>query len=71
MHAIQRGVDRGVVGRSRGSLTLRLPVEYVVFPRRGHGWCKIANPSTSTVAITRFFVKYLKSSPMVTVRWLR
>lgn len=54
-------------GRSRASLTLRLPVEYVVFPDEGHGWCKIANRSTSTVALTLSFVKYLKGSPMVTV----
>jgi hypothetical protein len=52
----------GAAGRSRASLTLRLPVEYVVFPDEGHGWCKIANRSTSTVAITLFFVKYLKGS---------
>ncbi|HEX3481455.1 MAG TPA: S9 family peptidase [Kofleriaceae bacterium] len=37
-----------------------LPVEYVLFPDEGHGWRKTANRITSTVAITRFFVKYLK-----------
>ena len=37
-----------------------LPVEYVLFPDEGHGWRKTANRITSTVAITKFFVKYLK-----------
>jgi dipeptidyl aminopeptidase/acylaminoacyl peptidase len=37
-----------------------LPVEYVAFPDEGHGWRKTANRITSTVAITRFFVKHLK-----------
>jgi dipeptidyl aminopeptidase/acylaminoacyl peptidase len=37
-----------------------LPVEYVLFPDEGHGWRKTANRITSTVAITRFFVKHLK-----------
>ncbi|HEY0475914.1 MAG TPA: S9 family peptidase [Kofleriaceae bacterium] len=37
-----------------------LPVEYVLFPDEGHGWRKTANRIASTVAITRFFVKYLK-----------
>jgi dipeptidyl aminopeptidase/acylaminoacyl peptidase len=37
-----------------------LPVEYVLFPDEGHGWRKLANRITSTVAITKFFVKYLK-----------
>jgi len=37
-----------------------LPVEYILFPDEGHGWRKQANRITSTVAITRFFVKYLK-----------
>jgi dipeptidyl aminopeptidase/acylaminoacyl peptidase len=38
-----------------------LPVEYVLFPDEGHGWRKTANRITSTVAITRFFAKYLAS----------
>lgn len=38
-----------------------LPVEYVLFPDEGHGWRKTANRITSTVAITKFFAKYLKS----------
>jgi len=29
-------------------------------PDEGHGWRKQANRITSTVAITRFFVNYLK-----------
>ena len=37
-----------------------LPVEYVLFPDEGHGWRKTANRIASTVAITKFFVKYLK-----------
>lgn len=37
-----------------------LPVEYVLFPDEGHGWRKTANRITSTVAITKFFVKHLK-----------
>ncbi|HEX8108824.1 MAG TPA: S9 family peptidase [Kofleriaceae bacterium] len=41
--------------KKRGS-----PVEYVLFPDEGHGWRKTANRITSTVAITKFFVKYLK-----------
>jgi dipeptidyl aminopeptidase/acylaminoacyl peptidase len=36
-----------------------LPVEYVLFSDEGHGWRKTANRITSTVAITRFFVKHL------------
>jgi dipeptidyl aminopeptidase/acylaminoacyl peptidase len=36
------------------------PVEYVLFPDEGHGWRRTANRITSTVAITRFFVKHLK-----------
>ena len=41
--------------KQRGS-----PVEYVLFPDEGHGWRKTANRIASTVAITKFFVKYLK-----------
>ena len=37
-----------------------LPVEYILFPDEGHGWRKTANRIASTVAITKFFVKYLK-----------
>jgi len=37
-----------------------VPVEYILFPDEGHGWRKTANRITSTVAVTRFFVKYLK-----------
>jgi dipeptidyl aminopeptidase/acylaminoacyl peptidase len=38
-----------------------LLVEYVLFPDEGHGWRKTANRITSTIAITRFFAKYLAS----------
>jgi dipeptidyl aminopeptidase/acylaminoacyl peptidase len=41
--------------KKRGS-----PVEYILFPDEGHGWRKQANRIASTVAITKFFVKYLK-----------
>lgn len=37
-----------------------VPVEYILFPDEGHGWRKTANRITSTVAITKFFVKYLR-----------
>jgi dipeptidyl aminopeptidase/acylaminoacyl peptidase len=37
-----------------------VPVEYLLFPDEGHGWRKTANRITSAVAITKFFVKYLK-----------
>jgi dipeptidyl aminopeptidase/acylaminoacyl peptidase len=37
-----------------------LPVEYILFPDEGHGWRKMTNRIASTVAITKFFVKYLK-----------
>jgi dipeptidyl aminopeptidase/acylaminoacyl peptidase len=37
-----------------------VPVEYLLFPDEGHGWRKTANRIASTVAITKFFVKYLK-----------
>jgi hypothetical protein len=47
-----QGVDDGV--QRSGDL------EYVLFPDEGHGFRKLANRVTSTVAITRFFVKYLK-----------
>jgi dipeptidyl aminopeptidase/acylaminoacyl peptidase len=38
----------------------KVPVEYILFPDEGHGWRKLPNRITSTVAITKFFVKYLK-----------
>jgi dipeptidyl aminopeptidase/acylaminoacyl peptidase len=38
----------------------KVPVEYILFPDEGHGWRKTTNRITSTVAITKFFVKYLK-----------
>jgi dipeptidyl aminopeptidase/acylaminoacyl peptidase len=37
-----------------------VPVEYILFPDEGHGWRKTPNRITSTVAITKFFVKHLK-----------
>ena len=40
-----------------------VPVEYVLFPDEGHGWRKTANRIRSTVAVTRWFEKYLKNSP--------
>ncbi len=40
-----------------------VPVEYVLFPDEGHGWRKTANRIRSTVAVTRWFEKYLKASP--------
>ena len=39
-----------------------VPVEYVLFPDEGHGFRKEANRARSTVAIVRWFEKYLKSS---------
>jgi dipeptidyl aminopeptidase/acylaminoacyl peptidase len=39
-----------------------VPVEYVLFPDEGHGWRKTPNRIRSTVAIVRFFEKYLKGS---------
>ncbi len=40
-----------------------VPVEYVLFPDEGHGWRKVQNRIRSTVALTRWFVKYLAPSP--------
>ncbi|MCA1594432.1 MAG: S9 family peptidase, partial [Acidobacteria bacterium] len=39
-----------------------IPVEYVLFPDEGHGWRKTPNRIRSTVAIVKFFEKYLKAS---------
>ncbi len=36
-----------------------VPVEYVLFPDEGHGWRKTSNRIKSTIAITRWFTKYL------------
>ncbi len=36
-----------------------VPVEYVLFPDEGHGWRKLPNRIRSTVAVTRWFAKYL------------
>lgn len=36
-----------------------VPVEYVLFPDEGHGWRKTSNRIKSTIAITRWFAKYL------------
>ena len=36
-----------------------VPVEYVLFPDEGHGFQKVANRITSTVATVRWFVQYL------------
>jgi len=38
-----------------------VPVEYVLFPDEGHGWRKTANRIKSTVAITKWFARYLQS----------
>jgi dipeptidyl aminopeptidase/acylaminoacyl peptidase len=38
-----------------------VPVEYVLFPDEGHGFRKTPNRIRSTVAIVRWFEKYLKS----------
>ncbi len=37
-----------------------IAVEYVLFPDEGHGWRKTTNRIRSTVALTRWFEKYLK-----------
>ena len=37
-----------------------IPVEYVLFPDEGHGWRKTPNRVRSTVAVTRWFEKYIK-----------
>jgi prolyl oligopeptidase len=37
-----------------------VPVEYVLFPDEGHGFLKIANRITTTVAVVRWFVQHLK-----------
>ena len=36
-----------------------VPVEYVLFPDEGHGWRKTTNRVRSTVAIVRWFERYL------------
>jgi dipeptidyl aminopeptidase/acylaminoacyl peptidase len=38
-----------------------VPVEYVLFPDEGHGFSKTPNRIHETVAIVRWFVKYLKA----------
>ncbi len=38
-----------------------VPVEYVLFLDEGHGFVKTANRIRSTVAVVRWFVKYLKA----------
>ena len=37
-----------------------VPVEYVLFPDEGHGWRKTPNRIRSTIAVTKWFEKYLK-----------
>jgi len=37
-----------------------VPVEYVLFPDEGHGWRKTPNRIKSTIAVTKWFEKYLK-----------
>jgi len=39
-----------------------VPVEYVLFPDEGHGWRKTPNRIRSTVAIVRWFDRYLGGS---------
>ncbi len=38
-----------------------VPVEYVLFPDEGHGWRKTPNRIRSTVAIVRWFDRYLRA----------
>lgn len=38
-----------------------IPVEYVLFPDEGHGWRKTPNRIRATVAIVRWFDRYLKA----------
>jgi dipeptidyl aminopeptidase/acylaminoacyl peptidase len=40
-----------------------VPVEYVLFPDEGHGFRKTPNRIRSTIAIVRWFEKYLKGEP--------
>ncbi len=40
-----------------------VPVEYVLFPDEGHGWRKTVNRIRSTVAVTRWFERYLTRPP--------
>jgi dipeptidyl aminopeptidase/acylaminoacyl peptidase len=39
-----------------------VPVEYVLFPDEGHGWQKSENRIESTLAITRWFDRYLNGA---------
>ena len=39
-----------------------IPVEYVLFPDEGHGWRKTTNRIKSTVAVSKWFAKYLLSA---------
>lgn len=39
-----------------------VPVEYILFPDEGHGWRKTPNRIRSTVAVVKFFEKYLKNN---------
>jgi dipeptidyl aminopeptidase/acylaminoacyl peptidase len=41
--------------------TRGVPVEYILFPDEGHGWRKIQNRVTSTVAMVEFFARHLKA----------
>src|SRR5205807_2564483 len=43
----------------RGLSARGVPVEYVLFPDEGHGFRKIANRTRATVAVVRWFEKYL------------
>ena len=43
-----------------------VPVEYVLFPDEGHGFRKTKNRITSTVAIVRWFERYLIAGPSST-----
>ncbi|MBI3004291.1 MAG: S9 family peptidase [Ignavibacteriales bacterium] len=42
-----------------------IPVEYVLFPDEGHGWRKTPNRIKSTVAVTKWFAKYLQPGSTV------
>lgn len=50
--------------RPVGELERRgVPVEYIFFPDEGHGFRKLPNRITATVAIVRWFVEHLRITP--------
>ena len=40
-----------------------VPVKYILFPDEGHGFRKLPNRITATVAIVRWFVEHLRIAP--------